>query len=115
MLSKKDKEEIKQIFKECFKEAFKREALMEFKPQKPGDPPAYVEKRVIDVLDEIVSYLPFLEGAIRGCQVDAAKARNKSIEVRDLIISLLPDETKDIKRITHIEKPEIKKITEGAE
>lgn len=62
---------------------------MEISPRKPGDPPKHTEKMEINVLDELVKYFPYVEGAIRGCQIDSASARNRSEEVKNGFVKLI--------------------------
>ena len=51
-----------------------------------SDPGRKVEKTIrVNMLEEIVKYLPHIEAAIRGVQEDTDKARNRSAEVRDMM------------------------------
>lgn len=84
-MKKSDIEEIRKIVREEVGAVFIRKALMEFVPQKPGDPPKHTKELEIDILEELVKYLPRLEGAIRGCQADSNVARNRAVEVRNLL------------------------------
>lgn len=42
-----------------------------------------------NMVDWLVKYLPYIEGAIRGCQADSAAARNRSAEVRDMLAGMM--------------------------
>ena len=89
MLSKRDKEFIRTIFREEMSLVFKRILRIEISPRKPGDPPKHEKEMEVNILDELVKYLPYVEGAIRGCQEDSNKALGKSEEVVHLIGALV--------------------------
>ena len=58
-------------------QALSRKVSMEDGKSNPG---RVIEKETkVNILDHLAKYLPYLEGAIRGCQSDAAQARNRSI------------------------------------
>ncbi len=98
MLSRKDKETIRSIFREELTRAFQRDMLMEISPRKPGDPPKHEKEMRVNVLDELVKYFPYIEGAIRGCQTDSASARNRAEEVKNGFVKLIEhlDSQKDV-------------------
>ena len=55
-----------------------------------SDPGRVVEKtEVWNILDWLVKYLPHIEAAVRGCQADSATARNRSIEVQQVLSAVL--------------------------
>lgn len=41
-----------------------------------------------NILDWLVKYFPYMEGALRGCQSDAAQARNRASEVKQALHGL---------------------------
>jgi len=77
MLTKKDKQEIRQLFAEEFAKALTRTILMERGPRKQGDPEGKrsVEERW-NLIDFIAGYIPYLESALRGMQEDVDHAKN---------------------------------------
>jgi hypothetical protein len=90
---------IGQIMLNVVNVALTREVTIEDGKSKPGRTIEKTERR--NVLDMIAEYLPGVEGAIRGCQADSAKARNRATEVRDVLLSfkgLVQDRT-DLKLI----------------
>ena len=96
MLSEKDRENIRIIIREeiqlAFREGFKRTMIMEVAPRKQGDPPKHEKEMKINILDELTKYLPYIEGAIRGCQEDTDKALIQSTETKkevEAFVSLL--------------------------
>lgn len=77
--SEQGEQVIGQIMLKALKQAFVREMLFEDGKSEPG---RVIEKTVmVNILDHIAKYLPYVEGAIRGCQADSAKARNRATEV----------------------------------
>ena len=44
--------------------------------------------KTINVLDQLVFYLPHVEAAIRGVQSDAAQARNRAANTRDILLAM---------------------------
>lgn len=81
MLSEKDKEWIKEAVKEVLQEELKalvlREVIMEKGPRNQGDTDGVVkEKKIINTIDMIAHYLPFVEGALRGVQEDTNRTAN---------------------------------------
>ena len=102
MLSKKDKEEIRTLFAQEFNKAMMRKITVERGPRKQGDP----EKRIVEeewnVLDWLVGYLPYVEGAIRGVQADVDKSKNKSattLKAVEVISNILLSQGKGIKKL----------------
>ena len=76
--SEKGEELIGNIMLKAIKQSFLKEMHFEDGKSEPGK---VVEKtQTVDVLDQILFYLPHLEGAIRGCQVDTVKSTRKVIE-----------------------------------
>ena len=67
------------------------------------DPGRVVEKtETWNILDWLVKYMPHVEAAVRGCQADSAKARNRATEVRDVLRSfqgIIQDRATDLKLI----------------
>ncbi|MBW8001783.1 MAG: hypothetical protein FVQ80_07135 [Planctomycetes bacterium] len=100
MLSKKDKNGIRKIIREeiqlAFRDGFKRKLIMEIAPRKPGDPPKHTKEMDVNVLDELVKYLPYIEGAIRGCQEDTDKALIQSTETKKEVTDFVALLTKAI-------------------
>ena len=100
MLSKKDKEVIRAIVKEeiqlAFSEGFKRKLVMKVSPRKPGDPPTHTKEMDVNILDELVKYLPYVEGAIRGCQEDTDKSLIESTKTRKEVTDFVALLTKAI-------------------
>ena len=90
---------IGQIMLNVVNVALTREVTIEDGKSKPGRVIEKTERR--NVLDMIAKYLPHVEGAIRGCQADSAGARNRSTEVRDVLMSFkgLVEERADLKLI----------------
>lgn len=93
---------IGQIMLSAIAQSMTREMTFEDATSQPGR--VIAEKRTVNVLDQLVTYMPHIEAAIRGCQSDAAQARNRSANTRDLLLGicraasdkgleLLPDET----------------------
>lgn len=90
MLTRKDKEWIRQMIREEFKEALYREVTIE-RNMEGGR----LEKSNENLLDVLASWIPKTEGALRGMQEDTDKANNKMIEgsagiraVADILISM---------------------------
>lgn len=77
MLSKKDKNWIKEAIREEFKEALLCEITVEKGPRKPEDLEKHYETEKANVLHFLAKYLPYLEGAARGLQEDVNKTNNK--------------------------------------
>jgi hypothetical protein len=76
---------IGQIMLNVVNVALTRDVIVEDGKSNPGRTIEKTERR--NVLDMIAEYLPYVEGAIRGCQSDSAKARNRATEVRDVLLS----------------------------
>jgi hypothetical protein len=45
-------------------------------------------KETHNLLDVLAAWLKNTEGALRGCQADAASARNRATETRDMILQI---------------------------
>lgn len=48
-----------------------------------------VKKERGDILGFIAQWIKNSEGAIRGCQADAAAARNRAVETRDVLATMV--------------------------
>ncbi|MBW2024364.1 MAG: hypothetical protein JRH08_00745 [Deltaproteobacteria bacterium] len=77
MLSKKDKEEIRQMIQEELKAALFRKITIERGPRKQGDPEKVIKEEEWNVLDFLAAYLPRIEAAMRGMQEDLDHTKNK--------------------------------------
>lgn len=88
MLTKKDKEWIRQTIHEEFHDALFREITIVKRARKPDEPEAIQETKTMNLLDLMGEYLPFMEAALRGVQADAVKARNRAIENNERIAAL---------------------------
>ena len=62
---------------------------MEYEDGKTDPGRTVVKKTEVNVLDQTLAYMASVEGAIRGCQSDAAKARNRAVETKELIGNLI--------------------------
>ena len=82
--SKEGETAIGTIMKKAIDQSLLREILFE---DGKSDPGRVIEKKeVINILDHIAKYMPYVEGALRGVQVDAAVARDRSVQTRDMLI-----------------------------
>lgn len=64
-------------------QAMKREIRFEDGKSEPG---RIVEKtEPWNILDWLVKYLPHVEAAVRGCQSDAAAAKNRAAQAREML------------------------------
>lgn len=93
MIKKAIKEALEEFVKSAeFELAINRALMREFELERT-DAAGRVEKikETANVLDVLAIWLRNAEGAIRGCQADAASARNKATQTRDLILSLADD------------------------
>ena len=78
---------IGQIVIKAVNQALQREIRFEDGKTEPGKT---VEKtEVWNILDWLVKYLPHVEAAVRGCQADSAVARNRAIEVQQVLSAVL--------------------------
>ena len=77
MLSKKDKEEIRQMIQEELKAALFRKITIERGPRKQGDPEKVIKEEEWNVLDFLAAYLPRIEASMRGMQEDLDHTKNK--------------------------------------
>jgi len=94
------------IVKQAIGESLLREIRFEDGKSEPG---RIVEKtETWNILDWLATYLPHIESSIRGCQSDAAQARNRAANTRDLLLGicraasdqgleLLPEEKRPLK------------------
>lgn len=102
MLSKKDKEEIRKLFAEEFNKAMTRKILVERGARKQGDPEKKTVEEEWNVLDWLVGYLPYVEGAIRGVQKDVDSTKNKSVNMLkgiEVVSHILLGQEKGIKKL----------------
>ena len=71
-----------------------------------SDPGRVVEKTELwNILDWLVKYLPHVEAAVRGCQSDSAQARNRSVEVKNVLENIMQQQP--IRRIIDNEVREL--------
>lgn len=104
--SEKGEEILGNIILKAAYQSMQRDMTWEDGTSEPG---RIIEKTGnVNLLDRLIYYLPRLEGAIRGCQSDAAEARNRAAETRDLIIEAIEMSSNknnilDIKRMKRIE------------
>jgi len=104
MLTKKDKEEIRQIFKEELREALFRTVTIERGPRGPGDPEKVIKEEQWHVLDFLAAYMPKIEAALRGMQKDVDQAKNKVLSIKQFIDVVT---TSAIGKITDAQSPRI--------
>lgn len=76
-LKESDREWIRETIKEELSTAFKRTITIERGPRQPGDKEKHVRDEEHNILDFLVWYVPYLEGALRGLQADTDKYRNR--------------------------------------
>lgn len=83
--SDKGRELVGQIVRSAVESALARTIKVETRrdPNNMGE--AVIKEEVCNVLDFLARYLPYVEGAIRGCQADAAAARNRAVECSELL------------------------------
>ena len=77
LLTKKEKEEIRQIVREELKEALVRTITVERGARGPGEPEKVVKEEEWNVLDFLAFYLPRIEAALRGAQGDIDRMKNQ--------------------------------------
>lgn len=86
MLTKKDKEAIRQIFREEIALSHTRTLTIEYGPRKQGDPADKVVKDVqVNMLDFWTEYAPKIEAALRGMQEDVDRTVNRVNEQGDKV------------------------------
>lgn len=73
----KIKELVRKLIREEFVEALFREITVNKTARGPGEPEKVIETTTKNVLDALVHWLPYTEGALRGTQEDVNKATNK--------------------------------------
>ena len=61
-----------------------------------------------DILSFIAAWISRAEGAVRGCQADAASARNKATQTRDIFLRVLDTRMAPMLESDHIEAIELK-------
>jgi len=98
----------------AFNQAMTRNIKVESGRDNPGGPPV-IKEETWNMVDWLMNYMPYVEGSIRGVQVDAASARNKSEEVKQVILSFVDGIKKLIpsKHIDIIEMKEKHKLIDG--
>jgi len=75
------------IVKKAIDQSLAREILFEDGKSEPG---RIIEKKeIINILDHIARYMPYVEGALRGVQADANVARNRATQTRDMLIQAI--------------------------
>ena len=72
------------IMKKAIDQSLMREILFEDGKSEPGR--VIEKKEIINILDHIAKYMPYVEGALRGVQVDTSVARNRATQTRDMLI-----------------------------
>jgi len=72
------------IMKKAIDQSLMREILFEDGKSEPGR--VIEKKEIINILDHIAKYMPYVEGALRGVQADASAARNRATQTRDMLI-----------------------------
>lgn len=77
MLSKGDKEAIRNMIREELKSALVRMITIERGPRQQGDHEKVIRDEEWNVLDFMAAYAPKIEAALRGMQEDVDKTRNK--------------------------------------
>ena len=102
------------IMLKAFNQAMTRNIKVESGRDNPGGPPV-IKEETWNMVDWLMNYMPYVEGSIRGVQVDAASARNKSEEVKQVILSFVDGIKKLIpsKHIDIIEMKEKHKLIDG--
>lgn len=90
MLSRKDKEMIREIVKEEIRREFKaalfREITIERNiPDKKGDVPGRIETGTANLLDMLVIDIPRLVQSVAGAEEASNQARNRSIEALEKV------------------------------
>ena len=75
------------IMKKAIDQSLAREVLFEDGKSEPGK--IIEKKEMMNILDHIAMYIPHVEGALRGIQVDTGVARNKAIQTRDMLIQTI--------------------------
>jgi hypothetical protein len=103
--SDEGKQVVGQIVLNAVNQALKRDIQFEDGKSEPG---RVVEKtETWNLLDWLVKYMPHVEAAIRGCQADSAKARNRAVETRDALKALgdlyMHREAVEVNQRKHIE------------
>jgi len=85
MLSKGDKEAIREIVRGELKEALCRMITIERGPRQQGDAEKVVREEQWNVLDFMAAYAPRIEAALRGMQEDVDRTKNNVAGVVDRI------------------------------
>jgi len=75
------------IVKKAIDQSLVREILFEDGKSEPGR--VLEKKEIVNILDHIAKYMPYVEGALRGVQADANVARNRATQTRDMLIQTI--------------------------
>jgi len=81
MLSKKDREWVEAKFKEYLF----RTITVEKAARGPGEVDKRIEKQNRYILDVLVEYLPYMEGAWRGVQEDVDKMKSRQMKLEEQV------------------------------
>jgi len=76
MLSKRDREEIQKIVQDELKNALFRTITIERSARQQNEPEKVIRDEEWNVLDFLATYIPRIEGALRGLQEDVDKMKN---------------------------------------
>jgi hypothetical protein len=87
-LSEDDRKWIRQAIREELFAALYREITIEKAARGSGEVDGEIEKATENVLDMLVRWLPFTEGALRGSQEDINKATGRMNEIADKVDKL---------------------------
>jgi len=69
-------EEFGQLVLNLVNSCMTRKITVEYGPRKQGDPEKVIKEEDWNILDWLVRYMPYNEGALRGMQEDLSKAKN---------------------------------------
>lgn len=102
-------EEIRAAICDVINKAFNRTVRMERKTKDDEHP--VVTEEALNMVDVLATYLPRAEGAIRGCQAASEQARNRAVEVRDMMGGqMLPAIAAAVRRLPEIEVQDVELI-----
>ena len=111
MLSKKDKQEIRNIIKEELADALTRKINIERGPEKQGDPEKVIKEEEWSFVDFWFGYAPKIEAALQGTHADVNKCTNKTAECVnqlghltnniEVVNSILVSNEQSMKKIAH--------------
>lgn len=77
MLTRNDREAIREMIREELREALCRTITIERGPRQQGDPEKVIKEEQWNVLDFMAAYAPKIEAALRGMQEDVERTKNK--------------------------------------